>query len=152
VERELTRYRFAPSAARSLNMRRITSKNTKPELMVRSTLRTLGHTGYRLHRADVPGKPDIVFVGKKIAIFVHGCFWHRHSCAVGQRVPKTNVDYWGSKIDGNVRRDRRHRAALRETNWRVLVLWECETKETATVVRKIRTFLATPRRTRRSVH
>ncbi|MGB4592329.1 MAG: very short patch repair endonuclease, partial [Coriobacteriia bacterium] len=80
--------------SRSENMRRIRSRDTAPELLVRKALRQLGHVGYRLHRRDLPGRPDVAFVGKQKAIFVHGCFWHGHDCAEGQRTPKSNLDYW----------------------------------------------------------
>jgi len=97
---------------RSENMRRIRSENTVPELVVRKHLRALGHTGYRLHRKDLPGKPDIVFVGKRKAILVHGCFWHGHECKEGIRKPRSNQEYWARKIEGNRLRDESHIAEL----------------------------------------
>ena len=112
--------------SRSENMRRIRSRNTAPELLVRKALRQLGHAGYRLHRRDLPGRPDVAFVGKQKAIFVHGCFWHGHDCAEGQRTPKSNLDYWLPKIQRNRTRDDENVRALKGDGWSVLVLWECE--------------------------
>lgn len=133
----LSSYKFSPPPSRSANMRRIAGTNTRPELLVRNALRQLGHTGYRLHRSDIPGRPDVAFVGKKIAIFVNGCFWHRHSCNAGQRVPKTNVNYWVAKISRNVTRDRETRTALRTSGWRVLVVWECETRVSDELLKRL---------------
>ena len=112
--------------SRSENMRRIRSRDTAPELLVRKALRQLGHVGYRLHRRDLPGRPDVAFVGKQKAIFVHGCFWHGHDCAEGQRTPKSNLDYWLPKIQRNRLRDDENVRALKGDGWSVLVLWECE--------------------------
>lgn len=116
---------------RSANMRAIRAKNTKPELAVRHVLRQAGFSGYRLHRRDLPGKPDIAFVGRKKAILVHGCFWHGHDCRVGLRRPGTRQEYWLPKISGNQIRDERHRANLISQGWSVLVVWECETADPA---------------------
>jgi len=110
---------------RSANMRAIRSKDTKPELLVRAQLRNLGLTGYRLHRKDLPGRPDIAFVGRRKAIFVHGCFWHGHDCLAGRRRPASRQDYWLPKIAGNQARDARHADALRAGGWDVLVVWDC---------------------------
>jgi DNA mismatch endonuclease, patch repair protein len=118
--------KLAPTR-RSANMRAIRSKDTKPELIVRRVLRQVGFTGYRLHRKDLPGKPDIAFLGRKKAIFVHGCFWHGHECREGSRRPRSRQDYWVPKISGNQARDARHRSALAEEGWDVLVIWDCET-------------------------
>jgi DNA mismatch endonuclease (patch repair protein) len=112
---------------RSANMRAIRAKNTKPELVVRRALRQAGFTGYRLHRRDLPGKPDIAFIGRKKAILVHGCFWHGHDCREGQRRPQARQEYWLPKISGNQARDERHQANLISQGWSVLVVWECET-------------------------
>jgi len=112
--------------SRSENMRRIRSRNTAPELIVRQTLRALGYAGYRLHRRDLPGTPDVVFIGRKKAIFVNGCFWHGHGCHEGLRKPKSNADYWLPKIERNRRRDEAAIAQLHSQGWSVLVLWECE--------------------------
>lgn len=112
--------------SRSENMRRIRSRNTAPELLVRRALRGLGYTGYRLHRRDLPGTPDVAFIGRKKAIFINGCFWHGHECAEGLRRPKSNVDYWLPKIERNRQRDHESIAQLYAQGWTVLVLWECE--------------------------
>lgn len=107
---------------RSENMRRIRSSDTAPEIAVRLLVRTLGFPGYRLHRKDLPGKPDIAYVGRKKAIFVHGCFWHGHDCKEGSRRPKSNTGYWLPKIENNARRDAAHVAELQSKDWSVLVV------------------------------
>lgn len=114
---------------RSHAMRQVKGKNTKPELIVRAALRKLGHTGYRIHRKDIPGNPDIVWIGRKAAIFINGCFWHGHPCARGGRVPKTRPEYWAKKIARTVERDANAKAELRSRGWRVLVVWECELRD-----------------------
>ena len=113
---------------RSEIMARVKARDTKPELLVRHRLRALGHTGYRLDRRDLPGRPDIAFIGRRLAIFVHGCFWHGHDCKRGARQPKTNAEYWRAKIARNVARDEAALGALTDKDWRVLTLWECELK------------------------
>ncbi len=115
---------------RSAVMRRVKSTDTSPEMTVRRLLTRMG-VGYRLHRKDLPGKPDIVMAGRKLAIFVHGCFWHGHDCARGARVPKANRPYWEAKVGRNRARDIEHRAALEAMGWRVVVLWECGLKDAA---------------------
>ncbi|WP_343031180.1 very short patch repair endonuclease [Roseospira navarrensis] len=110
---------------RSETMRRVRGTNTSPELIVRRVLYGLGFR-YRLHAADLPGKPDIVNRTKKKAIFVHGCFWHGHCCKRGNRRPKTNTEYWRKKIDRNMERDLLNIMELRRCGWDVLVIWECE--------------------------
>jgi len=106
------------------NMSRIHSKNTKPEIIVRKWLWKNGYR-YRLHRKDLPGKPDIVLAKYRAAIFVHGCFWHRHKCKYGSE-PKTNKDFWNKKLNDNVKRDRKNIENLKYSGWRVLIIWECE--------------------------
>jgi DNA mismatch endonuclease, patch repair protein len=118
------------SEARSRNMAAIRSANTKPEMRVRSALHALGYR-FRLHRKDLPGRPDIVLPRLRTVIFVHGCFWHCHRCKYGSVVPATRADFWAAKRAGNVARDRRNRAALRRAGWRVFVLWECEVRTAA---------------------
>lgn len=113
---------------RSAVMRRVKGKDTTPEMVVRGALTRLG-ARYRLHRADLPGKPDIVMPGRRLALFVHGCFWHGHDCARGARVPKQNRDYWVAKVDRNRARDGKSRAALEAGGWRVETIWECELKD-----------------------
>jgi DNA mismatch endonuclease (patch repair protein) len=112
---------------RSRNMSAIKGRNTKPELRVRSALHALGYR-FRLHRKDLPGRPDIVLPKYRTAIFVHGCFWHSHSCRWGSVIPKTRADFWEEKRGGTVTRDVRTRAALEAAGWRVIVVWECETR------------------------
>ena len=109
-------------------MRQVKGKGTAPELKVRKALTALG-ARYRLHRADLPGKPDIVMPGRRLAIFVHGCFWHGHDCARGSRVPKDNRDYWVGKVARNRARDEQSRAALATLGWRVETIWECDLKD-----------------------
>ena len=112
---------------RSAVMRAVKSQDTTPELIVRRIFHGLGYR-YRLHRADLPGKPDIVFGPRRRVVFVHGCFWHGHDCKRGDRAPRENADYWGPKIARNIERDNAHITALQEAGWNVLVVWECETK------------------------
>jgi DNA mismatch endonuclease, patch repair protein len=113
---------------RSAVMRAVKSRGTAPERAVCALLRPIA-PGYRLNRADLPGKPDIVYAGRKLAIFVHGCFWHGHDCARGARMPKTNAAYWRAKIARNRARDVKTLAAYAEMGWRALVVYECELKD-----------------------
>ncbi len=130
--------------ARSENMRRIKSKDMKPELLVRSLTHKLGYR-FRLHKKDLPGKPDLVFASRKKVIFVHGCFWHMHDigCADG-RQPKSNRSYWSPKLQKNRERDARNEANLIGAGWKVLTLWDCELKDAANIARRIRRFLGSP--------
>lgn len=114
------------SATRSRMMSGIKGKNTKPELMVRSGLHRLGYR-FRLHRKDLPGKPDLVFAKHRAVIFVHGCFWHYHDCHLF-KMPSTRREFWETKIGRNRERDREVQAALRAAGWRSLVIWECALK------------------------
>lgn len=107
-------------------MARIHSKNTTPELVVRRLIHRMGFR-FRLHQRHLPGKPDLVFPGRKCIVLVHGCFWHRHECTLSSR-PKTNSDYWEEKIAANMDRDSRNLLLLQELGWRVKVVWECETR------------------------
>ena len=109
---------------RHYNMSQIHSKDTKPELIVRKWLWSNGYR-YRLHRKDLPGKPDIVFPKYKAVIFIHGCFWHKHNCKYGS-TPKTNKNFWKIKLNSNVERDKRNIRKIKKLHWRVLVIWECE--------------------------
>lgn len=129
-------------AQRSGAMRRVKSKNTSPELSLRRLLRQLGFRGYRLHGDYLPGKPDIIWIGRKLALFVHGCFWHGHDCPRGARIPKTNTDYWLNKIDKNRKRDTLHLALLESHGWRVLIVWECELKNQIALTEKLGCFLS----------
>ncbi|MDE2363733.1 MAG: DNA mismatch endonuclease Vsr [Hyphomicrobiales bacterium] len=132
--------RTSPALARSAIMRAVPGKDTAPELTARRLLRAIA-PGYRLHRRDVPGNPDIAYVGRKLAIFVHGCFWHGHDCARGARIPKTNTTYWRAKIDRNRARDARNLEALRRLGWRALVLWECELRDEEAASLRLRRFV-----------
>ncbi|WP_219847778.1 very short patch repair endonuclease [Burkholderia multivorans] len=105
----------------------IRAKNTKPEMLVRKVLFAAGYR-FRLHRRDLPGVPDVVLPSHKVAIFVHGCFWHRHAGCGFATSPTTNAAFWHAKLSGNVERDTRAIEALKEAGWRVLVVWECATK------------------------
>ncbi len=116
------------SEQRSFNMSRIRSKDTKPEMIVRSLVHQMGFR-FRLHGKGLPGKPDLVLPGHRKVVFVHGCFWHMHRCRYGKVVPKTNAAFWSEKRRGNVLRDRRNRRALVADGWSVLVVWECWTKD-----------------------
>lgn len=118
-------------------MAAIRSANTKPEVRVRAALHALGYR-FRLHRKDLPGRPDIVLPKYRTAIFVHGCFWHCHRCRYGSVVPATRADFWAAKRGGNVARDRRNAAALRKLGWRVLTLWECEVRTAADAMARVR--------------
>jgi DNA mismatch endonuclease (patch repair protein) len=113
-------------ATRSRIMSRVRSTNTTPELRLRKALFARG-LRYRIHASNLPGKPDIVFPGRKAIIFVHGCQWHWHGCS-RSRMPSTNVEYWESKISRNQERDRAHRSKLTTNGWRVLIVWECSLK------------------------
>ena len=126
-----------PPNRRADNMRAIRSRDTKPELAVRSALRSAGFTGYRLHRRDLPGRPDIVFVGRRKVILVHGCFWHGHNCSEGTRRPQSRLDYWLPKIEGNKARDTKNIEDLLIAGWDVLVVWECETYSSGLVSRLV---------------
>lgn len=109
-------------------MSKIRSKDTKPEMIVRRAVFSLGYR-YRLHRRDLPGKPDLAFIGKRKAIFVHGCFWHQHGNCREASKPKSNGGYWGPKLARNVERDERNMAALASAGWQTLVVWECDTSK-----------------------
>lgn len=127
--------------SRSALMARIGPKNSKPEMVVRRLLYALGFR-FRLHAKDLPGRPDIVFRSKKKAIFVHGCFWHRHPGCKKTTMPKTRVGFWTEKFERNVARDRLKETALRKMGWQVFVVWECETKSVETLSAKLASALA----------
>jgi DNA mismatch endonuclease (patch repair protein) len=119
----------------------IRGKNTRPEIAVRSLLHRLGYR-FRLHRKDLPGKPDIVFPARRKVIFVHGCYWHMHDCRWGRVVPATNTEFWQTKRRGNCERDVKTQAALAGQGWLALTVWECETKDMATLEEQLKRFLA----------
>ncbi len=125
---------------RSFNMSQIRSKDTSPEITVRSIVHRMGYR-YALHRNDLPGHPDIVLVRHKKIIFVHGCFWHMHHCRYGIVVPATRTKFWQTKRNSNVARDKRNQKALKKLGWQILVVWECQTKKPETIMNKIITFL-----------
>jgi len=126
---------------RSFNMSRIKSRDTKPEKIVRSIVHRLGYR-YRLHKSDLPGKPDIVLVRHRKIIDVHGCFFHMHKCKYGSVVPATNAKFWRTKRLSNVARDRRNLRALGREGWKVLIVWECETRNLPVLSKRIQKFLA----------
>ncbi|MCZ4074952.1 very short patch repair endonuclease [Agrobacterium sp. LMR679] len=112
------------SQQRRRNMQAVRSRDTKPEIAVRKLLHRLGYR-FRLQRSDLPGKPDIVLPRHRLAVFVHGCFWHRHNCKRAT-MPKTRTTFWEAKLSANVDRDARAMAALGKLGWRTVVIWECE--------------------------
>ena len=127
---------------RSAVMRRVKGRDTTPELKVRKALTRLG-ARYRLQRMDLPGRPDIVLPGRKLALFVHGCFWHGHDCARGSRVPKQNRDYWVGKVARNSERDAKAHDALTVLGWRVETIWECDLTDDAVLSARLARLLAT---------
>lgn len=134
--------RISP-AARSRNMTAIKGKDTKPEMIVRRLLYSLGYR-YRLHRKDIPGRPDIVFIGRRKAIQVHGCFWHQHSGCKAAHLPLSRLEYWQPKLARNVVRDTASQEALFAAGWDVLVLWECEIKRGVDIQDRLVRFLGPP--------
>jgi len=125
---------------RSRNMSAIRGKDTRPEHIVRSLAHRMGFR-FRLHRRDLPGKPDLVFPGRRRVILVHGCFWHVHDCPYGRVKPATNARFWAHKRAGNAARDVRNLTALEAAGWGVLVIWECETRDPESLGRRLRAFL-----------
>ncbi|MEZ5937520.1 MAG: DNA mismatch endonuclease Vsr [Hyphomonadaceae bacterium] len=121
---------------RSRVMRAVQSRNTTPELRVRKAAHALG-LRFRLHRSDLPGSPDLVFPSRRVVVFVHGCFWHGHTCPRGARTPETNRDYWLAKIARNRKRDRAAIRALEKLGWRVVVVWECQTRDADKLSRRL---------------
>jgi DNA mismatch endonuclease (patch repair protein) len=121
-------------------MARVRSKNSRPEMFVRKLVFSLGYR-YRLHARDLPGHPDLVFRKLRKVIFVHGCFWHRHADCVLARLPKSRLDFWMSKLEGNKKRDENSNRALRREGWKVLTIWECQLKSPARLGVRIRRFL-----------
>ena len=127
----------ARAVKRSAVMRAVKSQDTAPELALRQMLGAIA-PGYRLHRADLPGKPDIVYGKRRLAIFMHGCFWHGHDCKRGARAPKDNAAYWRAKIAKNRARDAAHLAALAALGWRTLVVFECALKDRPALEQRLR--------------
>ena len=126
---------------RSFNMSRIRSCNTRPEMVVRSIVHALGYR-FRLHKKELPGKPDLVLLRHRKIINVHGCFFHMHNCKYGRVVPVTNETYCKNKRLANVERDRRNLASLKRDGWHVMIVWECETKKPNHLLKRIGRFLA----------
>lgn len=123
-------------------MSRVRNRDTKPELLVRRLVHGMGYR-YRLHRRDLPGKPDLVFPARRKVIFVHGCFWHRHpdpACSLA-RLPKSKLDFWGPKLEKNRKRDESNLALLAELGWKILEVWECQTKNREDLQTRVREFL-----------
>ena len=127
-------------AQRSERMSRIRQKDTGPELIVRRLVYAMGYR-YRLHRADLPGRPDMAFIGRKKAIFVHGCFWHQHQGCGHYRMPKSRRDFWLPKLRTNVERDERAIRELHAMGWSVLVIWECQLASITQVQDAVSSFL-----------
>lgn len=125
---------------RSARMRLIKSHDTRPEQALRKLVWAKGFR-YRKNRRDVIGVPDLAFVGMKKAIFLHGCFWHRHACKAGKRSPKSKIDFWAKKFAANVERDQTVAKQLKKAGWRSLVVWECELREPQKVQKRVERFL-----------
>lgn len=125
---------------RSFNMSRIRSRDTRPEMVVRSIVHRLGFR-YRLHKKDLPGKPDLVLVRHRKIIDVHGCFFHMHNCPYGKVVPATNAEFWRTKRESNLNRDRRNVKLLKKGGWKVLVVWECQTRRPEILEKTLSNFL-----------
>lgn len=129
-------------AQRSERMSRIRAKDTKPEMVVRRLVHSMGYR-YRLHRRELPGRPDLVFPGRRKVILVNGCFWHQHpdpNCRLS-RLPKSRLDFWVPKLEGNRQRDERNLSALREAGWHPLVIWECQARDAQGLRDRLRDFL-----------
>lgn len=129
-----------PREKRSAIMSRVRGRDTKPELLIRSFVHRMGYR-FRLHRNDLPGNPDIVLPRYHKALFVHGCFWHGHKLCSRSKRPATNRSFWNQKLDQNIERDRRFQRELRRMGWKVLIVWECETRKSDKLSTKLRTFL-----------
>lgn len=134
------------SPQRRRNMAAIRAKDTKPELGLRRLAHSLGYR-FRLHVPNLPGKPDLVFLGRRKIVLLHGCFWHRHPDVLCRKaaLPATRQDYWGPKLAANVARDQRNLALLAEAGWDVLVVWECEMRALEAVATRLRAFLGPAR-------
>ena len=140
IQRRATRLDPLSPEERSQRMRQVRSKDTKPEMLVRRLVHGMGFR-YRLHRADLPGRPDLVFRSRKKVIFVHGCFWHGHVPCDIYRVPKSRSEYWATKLAANRDRDRRTREELRTAGWSVHVVWECQLRSVEALRRQLLAFL-----------
>lgn len=125
---------------RSQRMARVKSKGTKPEMLVRRLVFSMGYR-YRLHGSRLPGHPDMVFKGRRKVVFVHGCFWHRHERCSLARLPKSRLDFWLPKLEGNRQRDAQKLEQLCQQGWKSLVIWECELKDLGSLEKRLRAFL-----------
>jgi DNA mismatch endonuclease (patch repair protein) len=125
---------------RSARMRRVRSTDTKPEMIVRRIVHSLGYR-YRLHSSSLPGHPDLVFRSQSKVILVHGCFWHQHGNCRQYRMPKSRLEFWLPKLEGNKRRDLENQQKLRDLGWKILVIWECQLKNKTVLMRRVRKFL-----------
>lgn len=125
---------------RSRIMSRVKGRDTKPEILVRSLVHRMGFR-FRIHRGDLPGKPDMVLPRHGKIIFVHGCFWHGHKGCPRSKRPKTNMDFWNKKLDMNIKRDKVFQGKLRSRGWKVMVIWQCETQRPEKLLRKFERFL-----------
>lgn len=125
---------------RKYNMSRIRYKDTRPEMIVRSVVHGMGFR-YKLHNSTLPGKPDLVLTRHRKIIFVHGCFWHMHTCKYGRVKPRTNAEFWENKRLGNVKRDRKNIRELKNDGWQILIVWECWTKDLSHLRKKLLAFL-----------
>lgn len=125
---------------RSERMSRVRGKNSRPEMIVRRLAHALGYR-HRLHRKDLPGCPDLVFPGRRKVLFVHGCFWHRHDGCKLARLPKSRLDFWTKKLEGNKERDRRDQVALSSAGWDILIIWECELRNREALSERLVAFL-----------
>ncbi len=130
-----------PSQTRSDTMRAVKGRDTTPEMIVRRIVHAMGKR-YRLHRADLPGKPDLTFPRLRKIIFVNGCFWHGHDCKRGDRQPKENADYWAKKISRNKERDAQTLEALKSLGWDVLIIWECQFKDRSALGGRLEHFFS----------
>ena len=131
----------ARAERRSATMRAVKSRDTAPERALRRMLRAIA-PGYRLHRADLPGKPDVAYGRRRLALFMHGCFWHGHDCKRGARAPKENAAYWSAKVARNRQRDAANLEALAALGWRTLVVFECELKDAPALEARLREAVA----------
>jgi DNA mismatch endonuclease (patch repair protein) len=133
---------------RSFNMSRIRNRDTRPEMIVRSIVHRMGYR-YSLHKKTLPGKPDLVLVRHRKIIDVHGCFFHMHDCRYGSVVPATNADFWKTKRLSNAARDQRNLQALKRDGWKVMIVWECETRNPPKLSRRVERFLHPQKERRR---
>lgn len=135
---------MAVDPARSAQMALIRGRDTKPEMRVRKALHTAG-LRYRLHDRRLPGVPDLVFPSRRLALFVHGCFWHQHPGCAAARMPKSRLDFWQPKLIGNVERDAVKQCELQASGWKIKVIWECETRSAETLATLVAEIKDMPR-------